>query len=116
KSPSHSVAPPNPNRGILRVAFVHFRPHRLSSSRDQHVLSSHADGAGSAGGPQGRVGPRFSSDASSFTTIELLLHGFTQRSRGRTLALVRNHCLSHLGSEMVALKVVHAGGDIRLTL
>ncbi|PUZ63854.1 hypothetical protein GQ55_3G100100 [Panicum hallii var. hallii] len=71
-------------------------------------MSSHADGAGSAGGPEGRVSPRFSSDASSFTPIELL-HGFTQRSQGRTLALVRNHCLSHQGSEMVALKVVHAG-------
>jgi len=33
-----------------------------------------------------------------------------------TFLQVRNHCLSHLGSEMVALKVVHAGGDIRLTL
>ena len=53
--------------------------------RDQHVLTCRS--SFSAGGPQGRVSRRFSSDASSFTPIELL-HGLTQRSHGRTLALV----------------------------
>nr|TKW24429.1 hypothetical protein SEVIR_3G050600v2 [Setaria viridis] len=70
-------------RGILHLAFV--------QPTDRHrefktSMSSLADGAGSAGGPEGRVSPRFRIDASPFTPTELL-HGFIQRSRGRTLAL-----------------------------